>query len=352
MRVVFLTNNAGATVAEHLAKLGRMGVAAGTRGPADVRPGRGDPPPAGLDGAAVRRGEGVREALAAAGIRMVECRGRPTRSWWGGTGRSTTTASPAPPTRSGPGPASIGTNEDATYPTPGGLLPGAGALLAAVATASGAVPEVAGKPHPPMLRLIAERLGRVETVVGDRPSTDGALAQALGARFALVLSGVTGDAATADPAPDVVAPDLAALVPSAHPGADLLQGQAGVDAVRRRSSTRPERRSSNRPGSKAISRRSSLTPNSISRSRGSSHGTSTNGPAPHGDDEAAVADRERRADPLAPPARAAAGGAVVPVGDRPGDPLLLLVEALRGELRPEVVRERPAAEEETAQHRG
>jgi glycerol-1-phosphatase len=109
----------------------------------------------------------------------------------------------------------VGTNEDATYPTPEGLLPGAGALLAAVAAASDATPEVAGKPHEAMLALVAERVGHVDTVVGDRPSTDGALARALGARFALVLTGVTAAAAasSADPAPDVVAPDLAALVP-------------------------------------------------------------------------------------------------------------------------------------------
>ena len=49
--------------------------------------------------------------------------------------------------------------------------------------------------------------------MGDRPSTDGGFARALGARFALVLSGVTaaGDLPI-EPGPDVVAPDLATLV--------------------------------------------------------------------------------------------------------------------------------------------
>ena len=84
-----------------------------------------------------------------------------------------------------------------------------------MAYASGATPEVAGKPHAPMQRLVAERVGSVATMVGDRPSTDGALARALGARFALVLSGVTGerDLVGLTPAPDAVAPDLASLVP-------------------------------------------------------------------------------------------------------------------------------------------
>ena len=52
-------------------------------------------------------------------------------------------------------------------------------------------------------------------MVGDRPSTDGALAQQLGIPFALVLSGVTdADGVPTDPAPDAVAADLAT------PGAD------------------------------------------------------------------------------------------------------------------------------------
>jgi HAD superfamily hydrolase (TIGR01450 family) len=107
----------------------------------------------------------------------------------------------------------IGTNDDATYPTDKGLLPGNGALLAAVATASGAVPTVAGKPHRPMCDLVRDRAGPHGTVVGDRPDTDGAFARALGYRFALVLSGVTGpDDLPVEPTPDVVAVDVAELL--------------------------------------------------------------------------------------------------------------------------------------------
>jgi ribonucleotide monophosphatase NagD (HAD superfamily) len=109
----------------------------------------------------------------------------------------------------------IGTNEDPTYPTPDGLLPGGGAILAAVATAALATPEVAGKPHRPTAEAIAARADDVRTMVGDRPDTDGALAQQLGVPFALVLSGVTAaDGVPAAPAPDAVADDLAALVRS------------------------------------------------------------------------------------------------------------------------------------------
>lgn len=107
----------------------------------------------------------------------------------------------------------IGTNEDPTHPTPDGLLPGAGSLLAAVATAAGTEPEVAGKPHQPLARLVAARSERVAVVVGDRPSTDGALARHLHAPFALVLSGVTAPAdLPVDPEPDAVGDNLAAIV--------------------------------------------------------------------------------------------------------------------------------------------
>jgi ribonucleotide monophosphatase NagD (HAD superfamily) len=113
----------------------------------------------------------------------------------------------------------VATNLDATYPIAGGLQPGAGAIASAIATASGRTPEVAGKPEAPTVRLVRERFGANGVVVGDRPSSDGALADALGWPFALVLSGVTrehaplGGEAVPDPRPPFVAADLAALVP-------------------------------------------------------------------------------------------------------------------------------------------
>ena len=88
----------------------------------------------------------------------------------------------------------VATNLDPTYPVAGGLVPGAGALVAAVSTASGTRPEVAGKPEAAMVALVHARWGTTGVVVGDRPSTDGALAVALEWPFALVLSGVAGSA--------------------------------------------------------------------------------------------------------------------------------------------------------------
>lgn len=92
----------------------------------------------------------------------------------------------------------VATNDDPTYPTPGRLLPGAGALVAAVATASGVRPVVAGKPHAPMRELLRARAGDGPVwVVGDRVDTDVALARAEGWTPVLVLTGVTGAAEAA-----------------------------------------------------------------------------------------------------------------------------------------------------------
>ena len=114
----------------------------------------------------------------------------------------------------------IATNDDATYPTPDGPIPGGGSIMAAIAYATGRRAEVAGKPFAPTVALVRERLGMTEhqdassiTMVGDRPSTDGGFARALGARFALVLSGVTRRSdLPVVPIPDVVEADLASLV--------------------------------------------------------------------------------------------------------------------------------------------
>lgn len=90
----------------------------------------------------------------------------------------------------------IATNGDVTYPTPGGPVPGAGALVAAIRAASEVEPVFAGKPHRPMADLVADRCGTSfaperALVVGDRASTDGMFASAVGCRFALVRTGVT-----------------------------------------------------------------------------------------------------------------------------------------------------------------
>lgn len=92
----------------------------------------------------------------------------------------------------------IGTNPDPTYPSPSGLQPGAGTVVAAVATAAGAQPVFAGKPCTPMVDAVRACYGAAlhtdrTVMVGDRWSTDGRFAEALGCRFALVRSGVPDD---------------------------------------------------------------------------------------------------------------------------------------------------------------
>jgi 4-nitrophenyl phosphatase len=104
----------------------------------------------------------------------------------------------------------IATNDDPTFPAEDGLWPGAGSIVAAVERATGVMAEVAGKPFPPMRRLLHQNLGPGPVwVVGDRPDTDLALASVEpGWRSALVLTGVS-PGRNLDPAPDLVAADLA-----------------------------------------------------------------------------------------------------------------------------------------------
>jgi len=109
----------------------------------------------------------------------------------------------------------IGTNDDATYPTPAGPIPGGGAILASVAVASGVTPIVAGKPHRAMAALVHERLGGLSpdaVMVGDRASTDGLFAVQLGCRYGHVWSGVSRPGDAVEPRPAVTGDNLADLV--------------------------------------------------------------------------------------------------------------------------------------------
>ncbi len=107
----------------------------------------------------------------------------------------------------------IATNDDSTFPSADGLLPGNGALVSAVATCAETEPEVAGKPHAPIADIVRARLGDDGVMVGDRPDTDGLFALSVGYDFALVLSGVVGAAdLPVEPSPRFVADDILSLV--------------------------------------------------------------------------------------------------------------------------------------------
>jgi 4-nitrophenyl phosphatase len=222
LRVAFVSNNSNSPVTDVVAKLSRMGVPAT---PADVVTSAmaaawllAQSLSAGARVLACA-GPGVREALADVGLVAVDdgqadavVVGFHREFDYDGLDRASAAVRA--------GARFVATNMDATYPIPGGLIPGAGALVAAVATAAGSRPEVAGKPEAPTVGIIRERFGTTGVVVGDRPSTDGALATALGWPFALVLSGVTaevappGGEAIPDPLPPFVGADLGALAPA------------------------------------------------------------------------------------------------------------------------------------------
>ncbi len=217
-RVAFLTNNSSLRIGDYLEKFERLGIDAvadevltSAQAAAELLAESVAP------GASVLAcaGPGVVEALELAGFRIVD-RG-PADAVVVGFHRDfdfDRLDRGASAVRDGA--RFVATNTDPTYPGAGHVLPGAGAIVAFIATASGRSPEVAGKPEPAMVAMVRRRLGGSGVMVGDRPSTDGAMATALGWPFALVLSGIGGhDPSEPVPAPPpaLVAEDLAALVP-------------------------------------------------------------------------------------------------------------------------------------------
>lgn len=111
----------------------------------------------------------------------------------------------------------IGTNPDATYPTPDGLMPGAGTVIGAIEIASGKKAKMMGKPHPILYEIALDRISLKpeETLaVGDRLETDILGAQAAGIHTALVLTGVStlAQAHAFNPPPEIIVEDLTELV--------------------------------------------------------------------------------------------------------------------------------------------
>jgi 4-nitrophenyl phosphatase len=110
----------------------------------------------------------------------------------------------------------IATNADPTLPVEDGVMPGAGSVIAAIATASGKHPTVVGKPETLMMTTAVAQLGAhaARTImVGDRLDTDILAAQRAGLTTALVLTGVTSrdDLAGNEIVPDYVFTDLPAM---------------------------------------------------------------------------------------------------------------------------------------------
>lgn len=110
----------------------------------------------------------------------------------------------------------VASNVDATLPTERGLLPGNGSLVALLRIATGAEPQVAGKPGP---QLMHDAVGRGDfdapLVIGDRLDTDIEGANAAELPSLMVLTGVNSarDAVYAVPAqrPTYIGHDLRSL---------------------------------------------------------------------------------------------------------------------------------------------
>jgi len=108
------------------------------------------------------------------------------------------------------------TNLDKTLPTERGFAPGNGSLVAAVVSATGALPRSAGKPEPGIFTQAARRAGAGRPlVIGDRLDTDLAGARGADMPGLLVLTGVSTavDLALAPESqrPSYVAADLRGL---------------------------------------------------------------------------------------------------------------------------------------------
>jgi glycerol-1-phosphatase len=219
-RVLFVTNNSMAPIAEQEQALADIGVPAvgdvvtsAQAGASLIAPG---------ERVMVCGGPGVIEAVEQRGAVIVGGEVPPTVVIVGLHHQFDYATLAAASTAVRNGARFVATNDDATFPTPAGLTPGAGAIVAAVATAAGVSPTIAGKPHPAMADLVAARCGErfgptTALMVGDRWSTDGLFADVLGCPFALVRSGVTPLGAEAGGVADIDEADLATV-------ADVITG--------------------------------------------------------------------------------------------------------------------------------
>jgi HAD superfamily hydrolase (TIGR01450 family) len=211
IRVLFATNNAATTSGALIGRLASAGivvdkpdlVSSAQAAATLLEPGAR---------AFVCGGDGLREALGDRGVEIVtEGPAQAVVVGWTRSFDFDLLAASMTIVRSGA--RLIGTNDDPTYPTPAGLIPGAGSILAAVARASQNEPEVAGKPYAAMASLVRDRAPDTTVVVGDRPATDGLFASRMGVRFALVHSGVTpASHGKLEPEPDLEADNFAGVV--------------------------------------------------------------------------------------------------------------------------------------------
>ncbi len=117
----------------------------------------------------------------------------------------------------------VATNADVTLPTEIGLVPGCGAMIAALAASTGISPVVIGKPEVHLLDAAVELMGigrQQAVMVGDRLDTDIAAGHNSGMLTIMVLTGVsTRDEIPSAPyKPDLVFTDLPAVLDALQEG--------------------------------------------------------------------------------------------------------------------------------------
>ena len=232
-QLVFVTNNPGKPPAAYAERLRSLGVEVGaerivTAGMVAARLAAAAAETGG--GAFVIGGAPLQEMVAARGVRLLEgdaARGAGVVVVSGHRGfdfEELLTAKRALDA----GAALVATSRDPTMPMPGGEWPGTGSILAAVETASGRTAEIAGKPERHLFEMALEALTRGSfgtdgvpkeprdlrvAMVGDRVSSDIEGGKRAGLTTILVLSGTESeDRAAAEPRPDHVVDDLAALL--------------------------------------------------------------------------------------------------------------------------------------------
>lgn len=157
--------------------------------------------------------EGVSDAVARAGLAVTES-GDEARSVVVGLARSLSYDMLSEAMKAlMAGARFIATNNDHTFPGENGLMPGAGAIVAALEAASGRTPVVAGKPNAPMREYIRSKGVTSAWVIGDRLDTDIALARdEEDWTSILVLTGVTSRSEVPEGGADHVVDDFAAAV--------------------------------------------------------------------------------------------------------------------------------------------
>lgn len=220
-RIVFVTNNPGRPPAAYAERLGELGVEVGesqivTAGMVAAR--LAGEATSGGGSAFVIGATALKEMVAAAGARLLEGEDAweadvVVVSGHRGFDYGELLIAKRALDR---GAALFATSHDPTMPFPDGELPGTGAVLAAVETASGRQATIAGKPERHLFEMAREALGECESVamIGDRPSSDIEGGRRAGLETILVLSGTTSreEAAATRPAPDFVVENLSGLL--------------------------------------------------------------------------------------------------------------------------------------------